>query len=80
MNKITFIDAVRAIDAHPDYQLCDDETELDGSHSSICIYYDLNCVGKLRWNPVKVDIDQEHINRLVRFLVNEKGRDIADFI
>ena len=77
--KLNIVDAIRAIDGHPDYDLCTDKTELEGKHG-ICVYYESSFIGKLYFKtptsefPV-VDLPQPHIDRLVRYLVNEKGYD-----
>jgi hypothetical protein len=64
--RMNFIEAVIAISKSKDLYLCEDETELDGRHSSICVYsrrkidHDTGpFIGKLRWprdgRPASVD-------------------------
>lgn len=66
IKELHFINAVRAIDAHPDYYLCNNLDELRGI-VSICIYYeDIPC-GDLRWNG-EINLNDEHKKRLTDFL------------
>lgn len=66
---MNFIDAVIKISKIDDLELCDDETELNGIHSSICVYKDGSFIGKLRWPyekdgkkyPAMVDSELEKI-------------------
>ena len=62
---MTFVDAIIAIAARPDVDLCDDETELSGERASICVYQRGVFVGKLRWprdgRPATVDSGVESV-------------------
>ena len=49
---MNFIEAVIIIHESPDLEFCDDETELEGIHPSICIYYNKQFAGKLRWPSI----------------------------
>ena len=72
---MTFIEAIIKINSNPNFELCDDENELNGIHNCICIYKNGEFVGKLRWatneNPASVDeeleksIDRGDINELL---------------
>jgi hypothetical protein len=57
---MNFIEAVIAISKRKDITMCDDTKELDGSHSSICVYLPNGDIGKMRWprgdgKPAEVD-------------------------
>lgn len=59
-----FIEAIIKINKRKDLELCPDKTELNGIHSSICVYKDgQEFLGKLRWpkdgKPAKVDFQVE---------------------
>lgn len=65
-----FLEALRLIFQRDGVWLCEDEEELDGRHTSICVYADEvpgNFVGKLRWprggNPAYVDKELEDFLR-----------------
>lgn len=83
--ELSFVEAIRAIDGHPDYELCTDKTELNGQRD-ICVYYEGSFIGKLRWPGKKrklpdipvIDLPEEDIRRLIRYLVNILGRNPED--
>ncbi len=63
---MTFIEAVIAISRNPNFRLCDDETELLGTRSCICVYRNGEFVGKLRW-PTKnqeAEVDESLVKEL----------------
>ena len=46
---MNFIKAVIEISKRKDLELCEDENELNGKYSSICVYKKGEFIGKLRW-------------------------------
>jgi hypothetical protein len=49
MKDISFLEAIILINKRKDLKLCEDERELTGEYSSICVYKNGNFIGKLRW-------------------------------
>lgn len=56
---MNFIEALLKIKTTPGFSLCEDQEELSGIRASICVYYEGEFVGKLRWpkdgQPASVD-------------------------
>lgn len=66
MPKYGFIDVLKRIIDSKDFELCSDEDELSGKHTSICVYRGGLFVGKLRWpsNDKPASADPELIEAL----------------
>lgn len=74
-----FIEALIQIhNSNGTFELCDDPTELDGRHPSICVFKNGEFLGKLRWpkdgKPAEVDeclknaLNKESLNYPSRIL------------
>jgi hypothetical protein len=70
---MNFLDAVYLIKNNPKFRLCDNEDEINGIRSCICVYKetdeidDSGFIGKLRWpkDGKPAEVDEELINALM---------------